>query len=244
MKILALSGWGQPYNTLADVVPDNTTYFATHFDYADYKTIEEAIAGIAIAAQNHDAVIGWSLGGQLAVRAIAGGLIRPEKLVLIAVPFQFVHAQEIQNLETSPIYEFVRIGMPRDKFQKFRDNYKKNAKRTLAKAWELIVLNDKNAGHVRAQFEKYNQGAMLEKDWLHWLDMLDGFSCKDLDFSNFPPSLLLHGAQDAVVDYSQSQEFTKLIPQVEHIIFPDAGHAPHWHDTESVKRHIEDFLHV
>lgn len=227
MKILSLSGWGQPYDTLADIVPSNTT----HFDYADYKTIEEALAGIATAAQNHDAVIGWSLGGQLAVRAIAGGLMRPEKLVLIAVPFQFVHG-------------FARIGMPRDKFQKFRDNYEKNAKRTLAKAWELIVLNDKNAGYVRAQFEKYNQGAMLEKDWLHWLDMLDGFSCKDLDFSRFPPSLLLHGVQDAVVDYSQSQEFIKLIPQVEHVIFPDAGHAPHWHDTESVKRHIEDFLHV
>lgn len=228
MKILALSGWGQPHDTLADIVPAD----AMHFDYTAYKTIEDALAAIAKAAENHDAVIGWSLGGQLAVRAISAGLMLPKKLVLIGVPFQFVHSQE------------EKIGMPRDKFQKFRDNYAKNAPRTLAKAWELIVLGDKNPEYVRAQFEKYNQAEMLEKNWLHWLDMLDGFSCKELDFSQFPASLLLHGAQDAVVDYSHAQEFAKLIPQAKHIIIHDAGHAPHWHDTGAVKGYIEEFLYV
>jgi pimeloyl-ACP methyl ester carboxylesterase len=228
MKILTLSGWGQPHDTLADIVPED----ATHFDYTGYKTIEDALAGIAKAAENHDAIIGWSLGGQLVVRAISAGLMQPKKLVLIGVPFQFVHSPEI------------KIGMPRDKFQKFRDNYKKNAGRTLAKAWELIVLNDKNPEYVRAQFEKYNQASMLEKNWLHWLDMLDDFTCKDLNFTRFPPSLLLHGVQDAVVDHSHSHEFAKLIPQVKHIVLEDAGHAPHWHDTGAVKRYIEEFLYV
>lgn len=227
MKILALSGWGQPHDTLSDVVSN-----ATHFDYADYKTIDEALAAIAKEAKSHDAVIGWSLGGQLAVRAIASGLMNPKKLVLIGAPFQFVHSGD------------AKIGMPRDKFQKFRDNYERNAARTLAKAWELIVLNDKNPDYVRAQFEKYNQSSMLEKNWLHWLDMLDGFTCKNLDFSQFPPSLLLHGAQDAVVEHSQAHEFVKLIPQAKHIIFEDAGHAPHWHDTQAVKNHIEEYLNV
>jgi pimeloyl-[acyl-carrier protein] methyl ester esterase len=227
MKILALSGWGQPHDTLADIVPN-----ATHFDYADYKTIDEALVGIAKEANSHDAVIGWSLGGQLAVRAVAKGLMQPKKLVLIGVPFQFVHSDEI------------KIGMPRDKFQKFRDNYEKNAVRTLAKAWELIILNDKNPEHVRARLEQYNRASMMEKNWLHWLDMLDGFSCKDIDFSKFPPSLLVHGVQDAVVEHTQAHEFAKLIPQTKHIIIPDAGHAPHWHDTHAVKCHIEEYLHV
>ena len=228
MKILALSGWGQPHDTLFDIAPENTT----HFDYTDYTTIESALMAIAQQAKNHDAVIGWSLGGQLAVRAVASGLMLPKKLVLIGVPFQFVHSDKI------------KIGMPRDKFQKFRDNYAKNAQHTLAKAWELIVLNDKNSDYVRAQFTKYNQNVMLEKNWLHWLDMLDGFSCGELDFSQFPPSLLLHGVQDAVVEHTQAHEFAKVIPQAKHIIMENAGHAPHWHDTQFVKRHIEEFLHV
>lgn len=227
MKILALSGWGQPHDTLSDIATS-----ATPFDYTAYTTIDAALAAIAQEAKSYDAVVGWSLGGQLAVRATASGLMQPKKLILIAVPFQFVHGDE------------VKIGMPRDKFQKFRDNYSKNAQRTLAKAWELIVMNDKNPDRVRAQFVKYNQAAMLEKNWLHWLDMLDGFSCKDLDFGQFPETLLLHGVQDAVVEHTQAHEFIKVIPQAKHIIMPDSGHAPHWHDTQFVKHHIEEFLHV
>ena len=227
MKILALSGWGQPHNTLADIAPD-----ATHFDYADYTTTNEALAGIAQEGKRHDAIVGWSLGGQLAVRAIAGGLIQPKKLILIGVPFQFVRS------------DHSKIGMPRDQFDKFRDNYAKNAQRTLKKAWELIIMGDNNPEYVKNRLEKYDKAAVMEKNWLDWLDMLDGFSCNELDFSNFPSSLLLYGEQDYVVDHSQSAEFSRVIPEAKFISFSGAGHAPHWHDTEAVKRHIEEFLHV
>lgn len=228
MKILTLSGWGQQHGTLADIVPKD----AAHFDYADYTDIERALHGIADAARGCDVVVGWSLGGQLAVRAVAAGLMRPNKLVLIGVPFQFVHSDKH------------KIGMPRDTFSKFRNNYEKNPARTLSKAWDLIVLNDKNHEQVMVQLEKYDKAKMLKKDWLRWLDMLDGFSCRELDFSGFPPSLILQGAQDAVVGHTQAHEFAKMIPQAKHIILPDAGHAPHWHDPHLVRQHIEEYLRV
>jgi pimeloyl-[acyl-carrier protein] methyl ester esterase len=227
MKILALSGWGQPHDALADIAPD-----ATHFDYANYTAIDAALAGIVQEAKRHDAIIGWSLGGQLAVRAIATGLMNPEKLILIGVPFQFVRSNG------------ARIGMPRDQFDKFRDNYAKNAQKTLKKAWELIILGDNNPEYVKNRLEKYDKASVMDKNWLGWLDMLDGFSCNELDFSNFPSSLLLHGEKDSVVNHSQSLEFSRVIPQVKLISFSGAGHAPHLHDTETVKRHIEEFLHV
>lgn len=227
MRILALSGWGQPHDALADIAPD-----ATHFDYADYTTIDDALAGIAQEAKGHDAIIGWSLGGQLAVRAVAAGLMKPEKLILIAVPFQFVRNDNS------------RIGMPRDQFDKFRDNYAKNPQRTLKKAWDLIIMGDNNQEYVKNRLEKYDKTSVMDKNWLGWLDMLDGFSCFELDFRNFPPGLLLHGKQDAVVNHMQAIEFSKAIPQAEMISFSGAGHALHWHDTEMVKHHIEEFLHV
>ena len=232
MKILALSGWGQPHDSLYDILPH-----ATHFDYADYKSVESALEAIADIAQNNDVIVGWSLGGQLAVRGIASGLIAPKKLVLIGVPFQFVHVENIK-------IGMPKIGMPYDTFQKFRDNYDRNAARTLAKAWELVVLNDKNAENIRARLARHDREKMLEKDWLGWLDRLNGFSCKELDFSNFPETLLFHGANDAVVDSAQIHEFVNAIPQANHVILPDAGHAPHWHNADLVKRHIEDFLYV
>ncbi|MEK6746951.1 MAG: alpha/beta fold hydrolase [Pseudomonadota bacterium] len=227
MKILTLSGWGQPHDALADIAPN-----ATHFDYADYETIDAALTGIAEEAKKHDAIIGWSLGGQLAVRAIATGLMQPKKLILIGVPFQFVRNDNL------------KMGMPRDQFDKFRDNYAKNAPKTLKKAWELIIIGDKSSEYIKNRLENYNNTVVMEKNWLHWLDMLDGFSCNELDFANFPASLLLHGEQDAVVNHAQSVEFIKTIPQAKCISFPNAGHAPHWHDSELVKLHIKEYLHV
>lgn len=225
MKILTLSGWGQASDALSAIAPH-----ATHFDYSHFETVDDAIFALAIEAKKHDAVIGWSLGGQLVVRAIAAGLVLPKKLVLIGVPFQFVKNDDLE------------IGMPADQFQKFRDNYAKNSARTLAKAWELVAVGDKNTHHIKAHLQNYNQAEMLTRNWLHWLDMLNGFSCKTLDFSNFPPSLLLHGENDAVVSHSQSHKFEKLIPQTKRVSIADAGHAPHWHDNQLIIKHIQEYI--
>ncbi len=166
------------------------------------------------------------------MRAIAAGLMNPKKLILIAVPFQFVRTDNS------------KIGMPRDQFDKFRDNYAKNAQRTLKKAWDLVIMGDNNPENVKNRLEKYDKASVMEKNWLGWLDMLDSFSCLELDFTNFPQALLLHGEHDAVVNYSQHKEFLKAIPQTKSISFSGCGHAPHWHDTEGVKNHIEEYLHV
>ena len=225
LKILTLSGWGQPHNALSVIAPN-----ATYFDYSHFETVENALFSLAEKAKKHDVVIGWSLGGQLAVRAISAGLILPSKLVLIGVPFQFVKNTDLE------------IGMPVEQFQKFRDNYAKNSARTLAKAWELVAVGDKNIDKIKTHLQNYNQAEMLKKNWLHWLDMLDGFSCKDLDFSKFPPSLLLHGENDAVVLHDQCFEFSKKIQHAKQISIANAGHAPHWHDNQLIIKHIQEYL--
>jgi len=227
MKILTLSGWGQPHDALEPIAPS-----ATHFDYSDFGNVADVLGALAEVGQNYDAIIGWSLGGQMAVRAISAGLIRPKKLVLIGAPFQFVRS------------DFLNLGMPQDQFQKFRDNYLNNSARTLAKAWELVAIGDKNSEIVKEHLQKYNKEKMLEKNWLNWLDLLNSFSCNSLDFNNFSRMdiLLLHGAGDAVVSHNQAQEFVKNIPSAKHILLKDAGHAPHWHDSAQVRQHIERFL--
>ena len=224
MNILTLSGWGQPHDALS-IIAHN----AQHHDYAGNHSIENALKEIAEVAKNHDAIIGWSLGGQLALRAIDAGLMKPKKLILIGVPFQFVRVDDA-------------LGMPTDQFIKFRDNYQKNPARTLSKAWELVLLGDTEQQNMRAYFGDSEKA--LQKNWLHWLDILNGFSCKTINFANFPDTLIIHGKNDAVVYYAQSQEFLKSIPLSKHIAFDNAGHAPHWHDAETLKKHIHEFLYV
>jgi pimeloyl-[acyl-carrier protein] methyl ester esterase len=217
---LCLSGWGQPHDALAVIAPD-----ATHIDYA-HHAVEQALEAIA-AAGHHDRVIGWSLGGQLAVRAISHGIIKPKQLVLIAVPFQFVKNEALP------------LGMPRDTYDQFKQNYSTNPKRTLNKAWELISYGDVRDKYVREQLAKHDKNKVLQADWWRWLHDLEKFSCEGLTFDAFPPTLLIHGDKDAVVWTEQSERFAGLIDRSTLEIWPGCGHAPHWHDTDKLKKLIE-----
>jgi pimeloyl-ACP methyl ester carboxylesterase len=218
-NILALSGWGQPHDALSIVAPT-----ATHIDFARHNNASEALA--EIATHSCDIVIGWSLGGQLAVRAIASGKLRPRKLVLIATPFQFVKSSELP------------IGMPQDLFSKFRHNYHNNPERTLGKSWELIHKDDQKSDIVKSHLAAHNKIALLQKNWLYWLDELENFSCNTLHLADFPETILIHGDADLVVYPEQSRAFSRSIPHARLISISQCNHAPHWHDTDQVRKAI------
>jgi pimeloyl-ACP methyl ester carboxylesterase len=224
MRIAALSGWGQPHDALSSLLP------STPIPYAGLNSDSEALERIAEMGAGHDVVIGWSLGGQLAVRAVAQGLMRPALLVLIATPYQFVARPEL------------KLGMPRDVFDKFRDNYGQNPQRTLKKAWELLHKDDKHANTVRKELQTHDKNALLQLDWHQWLDYLDRFSCDALSLDGFPPTLIIHGRQDHVVRFEQSDQFLRAIPHASRLPLEDCGHAPHWHDAATLRRAIESAM--
>jgi len=202
MKIVTLSGWGQPHDALSSLCLDST---AIH--YAACQSVGDALDLIAAEAKHASAVIGWSLGGQLAVRAIAEKKINPAKLVLIATPYQFVE---------SPVS---RLGMKRPTFDLFSEM-------------------------IRSQLSDVSKQAVLANDWMNWLLLLDGYSCDELNFDCFPPTLLVHGEADVVVESAQSQRFAERIPNARLSLWADCGHAPHWHDTNRLKQLISEHLHA
>lgn len=225
MRIACVSGWGQPADALAAIAPS-----ATHVTYADQPSVTSALQAIATQARGHELLIGWSLGGQLALRAIATGLLRPKRLVLIATPFQFVQSASLP------------IGMPIDLFAKFKHNYAKNPQNTLKKAWELIALNDSNAQNVLNHLAKQDRDAVFAQNWGQWLQILENFSCKTLDTNDIPAPLLIHGDHDHVVYPNQAAQFKKLLPKARLEILPSCGHAPHWHNPEQVKTLIDNYV--
>jgi pimeloyl-[acyl-carrier protein] methyl ester esterase len=227
MKIVTLSGWGQPHDALSSLCLDST---AIH--YAACQSVGDALDLIAAEAKHASAVIGWSLGGQLAVRAIAEKKINPAKLVLIATPYQFVE---------SPVS---RLGMKRPTFDLFSQNFSRDPLRTISKAWELVGYQDQFSEMIRSQLSDVSKQAVLANDWLNWLLLLDGYSCDELNFDCFPPTLLVHGEADVVVESAQSQRFAERIPNARLSLWADCGHAPHWHDTNRLKQLISEHLHA
>lgn len=227
MRTAIVSGWGQPPDALAAIAPD-----ARAVHYVDEPSVDAALAAIADQTKDADLIIGWSLGGQLAARAIAEKKIKPRRLVLIASAFQFVANQRGE------------LGMERFTFDKFRHNFEKNPARTLDKSWELISMHDTHSRRVLAALAAQDKSTVLQKDWLRWLDLLDGFSFEKIPLSNLPPTLILHGENDVVVEIAQSERFAEAIPNAELITFAGCGHAPHWHDSAAVQKAIAEFAHV
>jgi pimeloyl-[acyl-carrier protein] methyl ester esterase len=221
MRTVTLSGWGQPHDALASIIPGSTA-----IDYAHTANAEEALRMIGSLAQYAERIIGWSLGGQLAVRAVARGVVAPKQLVLLATPYQFVDDG----------------AMGRETFDKFHANYTANPKRTLDKAWELIHYEDAQAPYIRNQMATLDKDAVLKKDWLRWLNLLDGFSCDKLDFKNFPPTLLVHGMKDKVVAAAQSQRMASRIKHAKLELWKECGHAPHLHDIKRLRQMVESHV--
>jgi pimeloyl-ACP methyl ester carboxylesterase len=222
MRTVTLSGWGQPVDALRGVVPPE----AMHLDYAAFSPTE----WFATAERREaDLVVGWSLGGQLAVRMIASGRLAAQRLVLVAAPYQFVESEEL------------RIGMSRAGYEDFARRYERNPARTLRRAWELAIFGDSRADRVREAMGGHDAEAIARSRWGNWLTELGRFSCSGVDLARLPPTLLIQGVKDAVVGCAQAGHFAGRLPSLRVLGFEECGHAPHWHDAAGVRLAIQEW---
>jgi pimeloyl-ACP methyl ester carboxylesterase len=207
--ILSFSGWGQEAGTLLPVVPE-----AFAFDYMHYSSMEVALS--LLAAASCRVAVGWSLGGQVLLRAVAAGIIRPEKVVLIATPLVFSHPEA----------------------ESFYAQVEQNRDTALARFRLMIAAGDSNKKAVIEGLPDVNTSVHL----LYWLQQLYDFNGEECDFSAFPPALILHGKRDMVVPFSQAEHLERRLPCARLVAFEEAGHAPHLHQREEVRRLIANYV--
>lgn len=223
MKVLALSGWAQYAASLDAVLPDD----ATKIDYGDCKSVEAVFKRIAESgAAEPDVAVGWSLGGQLLVRATAAGVIAPKKLVLLDAPYQLVADKQFRKGKAKMMVAASRLALQANASLMLREFQA-----------EFLAQGDSNAAHIREVSPQY-LAAEEGKEWLFWFDELAHFSCAGLDFGGFPPTHIIHGQRDAVIPYANAEAFCERIAASTLHSLPKCGHAPHWHDANFVKQVI------
>lgn len=223
MKILALSGWAQYAQSLDNVVPEG----AEKIFYGDCASVAAVFARIQAAGMPQpDIVIGWSLGGQLLVRAIAAGIIRPKRLVLLAAPFQLVADKHFRGGKPRLMVAASRLALLADAGFMLRQFQA-----------DMLAQGDSNAAAIKEISPQY-LAPTDGMEWLYWFDELARFSCRDLDFSAFPPTDIIHGHNDAVIPYANGEAFAEHIRGSRLHGLEKCGHAPHWHDANFVKQVI------
>ena len=220
MNILTLSGWTQPSDALAQIIPH-----AGYFDYSDYPNPESSFAGLAPFA-NVPHVVAWSMCGQLALKAIQAGVLNPKKLTLIAVPYQFVADSR------------VKAAMDPLIFAQFRENYAHHPARSKTRFHGLIAKGDQHHARVMAALGHHREVEHTPR-WLPWLDALASDSFYRVDLSRLPPSLIIHGENDMIVPVAQSKHLANALSCATLEVWPDCGHAPHLHDPIAFHRLVQ-----
>jgi pimeloyl-ACP methyl ester carboxylesterase len=214
-NIITFSGWGQDYDALENIAPG-----ANHINYKDYDDIESLFASLKNTPC--DILIGWSLGGQLALRAIEADILKPERLVLISTPFQFIASDSI------------RCGINMDSFIEFENDFTNDPEKTLKQFANLIARGDKDSAQIARTLRKSDKADA--KKWFYWLNELRKFSCKSMNYDKVPPTLAISGSEDSIIEATQIDLFRPLIRSgYKTAIFDKCGHAPHLHDEKKVR---------
>ena len=222
--ILTLSGWAQP----ADAVAVTLDRPAASLDYSDYASLDAAFDALKKFGPT-PCVVGWSMGGELAIRAIAAGVLQPRRLVLIAAPYQFVSGDGFDG------------GMDPVTYRQFRDSYASDPARTKQRFHALIAKGDARAKEVMAQLAHHPDVDNTVR-WLPWLERLGRGSLRDVDLSRLPPTLMLHGTADKIVPFAQGEMLARILPNVQLDRWDETGHAPHLHDRVRLNQAIAKHL--
>lgn len=217
-SILCLSGWGQSFNSLEinfskEILEKFTVSSINYSKFSGFKNFKDSIS----LTLDPDVMIGWSLGGQLALRLIREGIAKPKLLVLIAPPFQMVKDSR------------VNAGMTIKTYNDFYNNLSLAPNETLKKFLILSIMNDKNKSQIIKNLEITEEN---NQNLLIWLQELKDFSCFDLDFKSVPQTLYFIGLGDMVVHHSQAKYFAERITNFELHEFKNCGHAPHLNNPE------------
>lgn len=214
MNTLTLSGWATPADSLAKAIaPDAAT-----FDYSDYASAEESFEGLRRFA-DVEHIIGWSMGGQLALRATAAGVLRPKRLTLIGVPFQFVQSADV----TAAMDPFT--------FATFRENYIAEPERTASRFHALVANGDKLFKHVASKMHLHHEAAQTRR-WLPWFDDLGQATLAGMDLSMVPATTIIHGTEDTIVPVAQAEMIARALPNATVQQWEGVAHAPHLHDSD------------
>jgi pimeloyl-[acyl-carrier protein] methyl ester esterase len=223
-QILCLSGWGQKFDSLEFIFRDSVfdPFFVASFDYSKTKP-ENFFAEIKAKKFNPEILVGWSLGGQLAIQLIEKKIFQPRLLILLAPPFQMIKDPRIQ------------AGMAQNTFDEFYKNFSQAPNKTLKQFAILSAMNDRHANEIARELDIHDDNFDQLK---LWLEELEKFSCFNVDFSQMPRTIFFQGAGDMIVHFSQAEYFKQRIKNFRLEIFKNCGHAPHLSDVKKMRQII------
>lgn len=177
-------------------------------------------------------LIGWSLGGQLALQLAAMAPDRIRRLVLIGSTPKFLASKDWPH------------GLDHDVLRRFATGLQKDVERTVLDFLELQVRGstaaDATLAHLRQalSIHGFATTAALETG----LSQLEGADLRDLSGTIRTPTLLVSGQYDRITPPSAARAWQELLPDAQLLELRRAGHAPFLSHLDALVPELLQFL--
>lgn len=237
--IVLLHGWGCDSETwaplltdlreLAEVITIDLPGFGqsnmTHsFD------AENVLAMLEDALPEKSILMGWSLGGMLAVALAARVPHKVSRVITLAANVKFVASDDYP------------AAMAKTVNQTFNESFSADAKKTMHLFNGLLAQGDTNERGLLKSLRKVQSDTNTNSNWQNALQILATLDNR-LNFSRLTqPGLHLLAEKDALVPVSAASALTELNSLQTINVIAGAAHALHWSQPSKVIQSIKHFL--
>ena len=177
---------------------------------------QQQLAAIAAMLPRAATLVGWSLGGQLALQLAREPALEVRRLVLLTTSPRFVRAADWPH------------GMAAATLRQFAAQLERDPDRTIADFLELQVRGSVDAAAVMATLQSAlrSHGAAQPAALRAGLEMLEHNDLRELARQVQIPALVITGQYDRVTPPQAGEALAQLLPHAQLLQLRRAGHAP------------------
>jgi pimeloyl-[acyl-carrier protein] methyl ester esterase len=202
-------------------------------DVLPHNTLQSWADDLAQQLPEHSIVLGWSLGGQVAMRAALDHPQKIARLILLASTPKFVATEDWDR------------GMVAADLQDFGAALIADTQATLLR---FLGLQTRGMAGQKTLLQQLRQ-TLLASPAAHAAALAGGLEIlQQTDLrSELPqlaqPTLVLHGALDTLTPPAAGAWLAGALPAARHVEFARAAHAPHLSHGDEVAVAIRQFIH-
>lgn len=193
-------------------------------------SLDAVVDYIAAALPGQCLLMGWSLGGMLAVQVAARYPAKVSRVITLATNAKFVAARDYPS------------AMPLPVNRQFNKSFAADASATLKLFSGLLAQGDAKERALLKKMRGLVAPQAITANWLEALRLLSELDNRAAFSSLVQPGLHLLAESDALVPATAAAALAALNPGQQVHLLPQAGHALHWSQPEKVMELITAFV--
>ncbi len=230
-NLVFLHGWGMDSSCWAGLLERLSGNFRTHCaDLPGHGRNPHAKDWVETLSGAHPFevdLVGWSLGGQVALEWAARFPEQVRSLVLVATTPSFVKRQDWD------------AAMQEGVFMEFLGNFQENRPETMKRFLHLQALGGNS--RVFRMLQKIAPQQLNPEGLEHGLDLLGRYDLREAAKGLAQEALVLHGTCDSLIPFAAGKWLCANMKNARLVGIEGAAHAPHVSDPQVCANALQEF---